>query len=92
MVLFSPRNGLNRTAKRAISQRRMNFFGLRYRVYKRAAQPETGFITPDLTSIHVSFAKIFCQNKVKKNCNSFSGFSLKDTDIGCGRNTADISI
>ena len=91
MVLFSPRNGLNRTAKRAISQRRMNFFGLRYRVYKRAAQPETGFITPDLTSIHISFTKIFCQNKVKKNCNSFSGFSLKDTDIGCGKKAVNIS-
>ncbi len=28
---------------------------------------ETPYIMYDLTSIHISFAKIFCQNYVKKN-------------------------
>ena len=28
---------------------------------------ESTFIMPDLTFIYISFAKIFCQNKVKKN-------------------------
>ena len=34
------------------------------------------FIVYDLTSIHISFAILFCQKKVKKNCTS-SEFSLK---------------
>jgi len=42
---------------------------------------ETGFITPDLTSLYISFAKIFCQNKVKKNCKLVSQFSLKNADV-----------
>ncbi len=46
----------------------MYIFGLRYGVYQYAVQPETAVITPVLTFIHTSFAKIFCQNFVKKNC------------------------
>ena len=33
------------------------------------------FIIYDLTFVYISFAKIFCQNKIKKNCNFPSGFS-----------------
>ena len=74
MVLFSPWNGLNRNAKRAISQRRTYLFGLRYGVYHKTIWTERAFITSDLTFIHTSFAKIFCQNKVKKNCKFVSPF------------------
>ena len=31
----------------------------------------------DLTFLYISFAKIFCQNKVKKNRKCLPGFSLK---------------
>ncbi len=39
------------------------------------AQTEIGFITYDLTFLYISFAKIFCQNKVKKNCKFVLRFS-----------------
>ena len=65
---IAPWNGLSRTAKRAISEREVNLSGLCYGVYQRAICPEPASDIPDLTSIHISFAKIFCQNLVKKNC------------------------
>ena len=46
----------------------MNFSGLHYRVYGYEVNTETGFITSDLTFLYIYFAKIFCQNIVKKNC------------------------
>ena len=45
----------------------MSIFGLRYGVYEAVVRAEIASIRRDLTSIHTSFAKIFCQNYVKKN-------------------------
>jgi hypothetical protein len=36
---------------------------------------------PDLTFIHTSFAKIFCQDFVKKNCKFASPVSIKKADV-----------
>ena len=35
----------------------------------------------DLTFVHTSFEKIFCQNKIKKNCKFIVRFTLKDIGI-----------
>ncbi len=43
------------------------------------------FIVSVLESLHISFAKIFCQNKIKKNCKSVPQISFKSADAGCGR-------
>ena len=45
----------------------MAFFGLRYGVDEKPVCHEMALDTSDLTFIYISFAKIFCQNKVKKN-------------------------
>ena len=82
MVLFSPRNGLNRTAKRAISERHSIYFGLRHRVYERPVCQETASDTSDLTFPHIYFEKIFCQNKIKKNRKFAACFFFKNVDIG----------
>ena len=37
--------------------------------------------TPELIFIHISFAKKFCQNKVKKNCKLIFQFFFNNTDI-----------
>ena len=74
--------------KWAISEHGMNFFGLRYGVYQRATLSWMSFIIYDLTFIYISFAKIFCQNKIKKNRKFFSQFFVKMPDIRC-RNTHD---
>ena len=63
---IAPRNRLFRTAKWALSENETSDFGLCYRVYQKTTQPETAYITLVLTFIHISFAKIFCQNKIKK--------------------------
>ena len=39
------------------------------------------FITSDLTFVHISFAKIFCQKKVKKNCKSVARVFFRNADI-----------
>ncbi len=36
-----------------------------------------GYIMPHLTFVYISFAKIFCQNKVKKNCKHVFKFFTK---------------
>ena len=36
---------------------------------------------PDLTFIHTSFTKIFCQDFVKKNCKFASPVSIKKADV-----------
>jgi len=59
----------------------MNIFGLRYRVYQKAIQSETCFIMPYLTFLYISFAKIFCQNTVKKNCKFVPWVFIKKADI-----------
>ena len=35
----------------------------------------------DLTFIHISFANLFCQNFVKKNCKFASPVSIKKADV-----------
>ena len=78
---IAPWNGLFRNAKWAISESETHFSGLWYRVYEKPVCPETASDTPYLTSIHTSFAKIFCQNRVKKNCKPVAWVSFKRTDI-----------
>ena len=80
---IAPQYRLYRTTKWAISESKKNIFGLRYGVYEKAIYGETGFITPDLTSLYISFAKIFCQNKVKKNWRYVFQFSFKNVDFRC---------
>ena len=65
---IAPRNGLFRTAKRALSESKTSDFGLCYGVYRKTIKHEMAFISLNLTFLHISFAKIFCQNLVKKNC------------------------
>ena len=36
---------------------------------------------PNLTFIHTSFANLFCQNFVKKNCKFASPVSIKKADV-----------
>ena len=61
----------------------MYYFGLLSGVYEKPAFPEMASNAPYLTFIHTSFEKIFCQNKVKKNCKLFSRKSLKNADFRC---------
>ena len=68
MVLFSHCYGLYRTAKWALSESKKSIFGLWYGVYHKTMQAEMGLIMYVLTFLYISFAKIFCQNLVKKNC------------------------
>ena len=39
-------------------------------------------IVEDLTFVYISFAKIFCQNSVKKNCKQSFGFLCKNAVVG----------
>ena len=36
---------------------------------------------PDLTFLHTSFANLFCQNFIKKNCKFVSPVSIKNADV-----------
>ena len=78
---IAPWNRLNRTAKWALSERNINIFGLCYRVYENTLWSETALITWILTFLHISFEKIFCQNKIKKNSKYVSQFSFKNAGI-----------
>ena len=55
-------------------------FGLCSGVYRKAIKSKTGFIMPYLTFLYTSFAKIFCQNFVKKNRKLITWVFLKNTD------------
>ena len=68
--------------KWAISEHRMNLFGLCYRVCHKTDGTGKPLIMSDLTFLYISFAKIFCQNKVKKNCKYVSLKSNKKADWG----------
>ena len=46
----------------------MNYPGLLNRVYDKAQKPEQAFMIVYLIFLYISFAKKFCQKKVKKNC------------------------
>ena len=67
MAYIEPQNRLYRTAKWALSESETDFSGLRYGVYEKPICPEPASDMSDLTFVHISFAKIFCQNSVKKN-------------------------
>ena len=70
--------------KWALSERKTNFSGLSDRVYQNAVLYEMPFILLYLTFVYTSFAKIFCQNKVKKNCKLVGRFPFFLADIGRG--------
>ena len=78
---IAPWNGLFRNAKWAISESETCDFGLWYRVYQKAIHTEMTFIMPYLTFLYISFAKIFCQNYVKKICKFASWVFTKNADI-----------
>ena len=67
--------------KWAILERGINLFGLRYGVYEKSICPEPAADMPDLTSIHISFVKIFCQNLVKKNCKYVAWVFIENVNI-----------
>ena len=71
--------------KWALSENKMSIFGLCYRVYQGMVHTETGLITYGLTFLYISFVKLFCQNKVKKNCKFVLQFLLKNAGVGCWR-------
>ena len=48
----------------------MNFPGPCFRVDDNAKSYEPAFVVSKLTFLHISFAILFCQKKVKKNCKS----------------------
>ena len=79
---FAPWNGLYRTAKWALSESETNVIGLWYGVYHKTIRAETAFIISVLTFLYTSFAKIFCQNLVKKNCKFVAGVSSHNACIG----------
>ncbi len=45
------------------------------------------FIIYDLTSVHISFAILFCQKKVKKNCKYVVRVFFKKAGMSRNRNT-----
>ena len=61
----------------------MDYTVLRYGIYVMAVKPEWAFGVLYLTILYISFAKIFCQKKVKKNCKSVARVFLKRADIVC---------
>ena len=67
MLNIMPWYRRNRTMKRAISEREMNFSGPCFTVDDNANSYEPAFIVHDLTFLYISFAILFCQKKVKKN-------------------------
>ena len=70
--------------KWALSERKTDFYRLSDRVYQNAVLSEMSLILSDLTFVYTSFAKIFCQNKVKKNCKLVGCFPFFLADIGRG--------
>ena len=77
---ITPQYGLNRTTKRALSERNMNLFWPRYRVYQKTALSEMPFITQNITFPHAYFPNLFCQKKVKKICKYVARVFFKNTD------------
>ena len=58
----------------------MNFPGPCFRVDDNAKSYEPAFVISDLTFPHISFAILFCQKKVKKNCKSVVRVFSKKVD------------
>ena len=50
------------------------------------------FIMPHLTFLYTSFAKIFCQDKIKKNRKFIFKVFFKNTDIRCEIKTRDTEV
>ena len=61
----------------------MNFSGPCFTVDDNAKSYEPAFVVCDLTFLYISFAILFCQKKVKKNCKSIVGVFLKNTGMTC---------
>ena len=59
----------------------MNHSGSHYRVYGNMVRTEMTFVVPDLTFLYISFAILFCQNKVKKICKFVVRVFFKNADI-----------
>ncbi len=59
----------------------MNYPGFLNKVYDKAAKPEQAFMTVYLIFLHISFANLFCQKKVKKICKSVAGVFFKHADM-----------
>ena len=76
--------------KRALSETEVNSSGLHYRIYGSALNAETDYIAADLTFLHTSFTKKFCQKKVKKNRKSVAQVSFENTAIRRGKRCGDI--
>ena len=76
--------------KRALSETEVNSSGLHYRIYGSALNAETDYIAADLTFLHTSFAKKFCQKKVKKNRKSVVRVSFENAGIRHGKSHGDI--
>ena len=68
----------------------MNYSGIRCRVYEKTVLCEMPFIAYDLTFLYISFAKKFCQKKVKKNCKSVVRVSFENAGIRHGTICGDI--
>ena len=69
--------------KRAISEREMNFSGPCFTIDDNTKSYEAAFVVDDLTFLYISFAILFCQKKVKKNCKSIVGVFLKNAGMTC---------
>ena len=59
----------------------MNFSGLWYGVYQKTIRPGMASDMSILTFLYISFAKIFCQNKIKKNRKFVLRLVFKNGDI-----------
>ncbi len=59
----------------------MNHSGPRCKVYEKTVRDERALIIRDLTFLYISFAILFCQNKVKKICKFVVRVFFKNADI-----------
>ena len=59
----------------------MNHSGPHCWVYEKKVRDERALIIHDLTFFYISFAILFCQNKVKKICKFVVRVFFKNADI-----------
>ena len=59
----------------------MNFSGSCFTVDDNAKSYEPAFVVYNLTFLYISFAILFCQKKVKKNCKFVVGVFLKNAGM-----------
>ena len=82
----APRNGLYRTAKRAISECGTNNFGLCYGVYQNVVLYQMSFIMSVLIFVYTSFTIIFCKIKSRKIVSTSRVCSLETPGTGVSEN------